>query len=462
MKTRYLPYMSLLALAASAAGCAAPVDGADEATATAAQALTSGGVTASLTKVTQSGSVYTATITLVNQGKEPINNWQIGIGFNTGSFNGTWAGTGVTYVAGVPVFTAPYYASTLAAGASYSFTFTGKAAGDNYWPSVTSVDGVAPGTVNAGNPADGIDVISRAAATAAINVGRQYEIYKLPNLNYDPNFHIDSNLIWDSHAYRLAAGNQTIEFDPNVPGYAYIPNQAKAALAFAQLDRTVAWYLTTGLADCFGQVNSANVYAFKTGVLSIDFPGGGSGYLTNTGDHWTTTTSSANGTMHLNVTMTSTTDSWFGILAYSPMTEFTSVNAAVNAKYNPSGQNASCSPYNGPGGANNPYLVMSLGNGSWIPARYLAAGTNCKSGCTATAVLDPVPYAEPGAYYDANSHLVGPQPNPFGIISTSLYADPSHADQWGSRVINGVQQWGTFSQAVTLFGETEYKYVQQM
>jgi hypothetical protein len=109
----------------------------------------------------------------------------------------------------------------------------------------------------------------------------------------------------------------------------------------------------------------------------------------------------------------------------------------------------------------NPYFVISL-NGSSVAARYQGVGTSCQNGCKAAAVLDPVPYAEPGAYYDTNNNLVGPQPNPFGIVSTSLYADPAHAGQWGSRVVSGVQEWGTFSQAVTLFGTTEYKYVKQM
>jgi len=42
-----------------------------------------------------------------------------------------------------------------------------------------------------------------------------------------------------------------------------------------------------------------------------------------------------------------------------------------------------------------------------------------------------------------------------------LYADPSHALQWGTRTVNGIQEWGTFSQPVTLFGTTLYKFVVQ-
>ena len=76
--------------------------------------------------------------------------------------------------------------------------------------------------------------------------------------------------------------------------------------------------------------------------------------------------------------------------------------------------------------------------------------------------IDPIPYTQPGAYYDPTGASVGPQTNPFSLVITNLYADPSHAGQWATRTVSGVQQWGTFSTAVNVLGTTVYLYVKQM
>ncbi len=465
MKIVHLSYLSALAVAC-ATGCSGTDLAATERDETATSALSSGGATAVVSKVTDAGASYTAEVTITNNSNEPLYNWQIAVDFHTGAFiANSVVGADATIVGGKPVFTAGLTSGRIDPGHNYVFTFKGTTAGTSHVPTVTTLDGLAPGSVNAGNPADGVDMTARAAASAALNVARKYVDDKLPNSPADIHYSIYTDLIWDSHSYRLAADNKTIEFDPNIPGYRFIPNSAKAELAFAQLDPAVASYMTTGLASCFAQVNYDMVYGIAAGFLAgLKFPGGTSGQRTNsnrTVDYYTTTVVPVNGTMEIKMVETSTTDKWFGLLSYFFERTYATSQDALIAKYNSQGAEASCSPFNGPGGSSNPYLVISL-NGAQVPAHYnTPSPTDCSHGCTSTIVIDPVPYAEPGTYYDANNKLVGAQSNPFGLVNTTLYADPAHATQWASRTANGTQEWGTFSSATVLFGTTKYKYVKQ-
>ena len=117
-------------------------------------------------------------------------------------------------------------------------------------------------------------------------------------------------------------------------------------------------------------------------------------------------------------------------------------------------------PFNGVDGA-NPYLLVSIDGTAehWAYATFNAV--NCSNHpCSSAMEIDPIPYAEPGDYY-SNSTLVGTQANPFNIIG-SLYAVVEHQSQWATRTANGIQEWGTFSKPVTLFGTTKYMYVKRM
>ena len=115
----------------------------------------------------------------------------------------------------------------------------------------------------------------------------------------------------------------------------------------------------------------------------------------------------------------------------------------------------------------SPYLRFDQGTGSkWLTNNGTYGPVNCWNNpnyvCSSSMGENRPDSVRPAAaYYDTNNNLVGPQPNPFGLVSTSLYADPAHAGQWATRTVNDTQEWGTFSQAVTLFGQTEYKYVKQ-
>jgi hypothetical protein len=123
-------------------------------------------------------------------------------------------------------------------------------------------------------------------------------------------------------------------------------------------------------------------------------------------------------------------------------------------------------PFNGPVSTGNPYLVVTVNNKNINWSTYDFSDTNCNNNsnktCSGSIQIDPIPYAVPGAYYDASGNPVGLQSNPFAIIVTSLYADASHAGQWGTRVVNGVQQWGTFSTPLNVLGTTVYQYVKKM
>jgi hypothetical protein len=376
-------------------------------------------------------------------------------------------GAEVDTIAGVPVFTPTSNGRMVAAGATTTFSFSAKITGPNYLPTIASVDGVANGTPGAGNPADGIDRISRAVATGALSVAEAYENNKVPN-HGDPNYAQYDGLIWSAQSY-VISGNK-IAFDPNVPGYAFIPVQAQAELDAMQDNASVASYLVTGLASCFADTSGALVYNFKAGVLKgFAYPGPSSGqvpggvppaggwtppgYNPNTAtDSFTATGAAVNGAEQITINMTSKTDYWFGILTSSGFSSFPN-SSPVLAKFK-SGNGESCSPFNGPGGGTgNPFLVITL-NGTTVPARYQGSGAQCQNSCRSTMVVDPIAYATPGQYYTA-SGLVGPQPNPYGFDPTQTAATIDHAGQWATTISQyGYMVYGAFSSPIVHRGVT--------
>ncbi len=444
------------ALVLAAVGCSSAPTDAGDLTDTAQSASTATtGLSASIA-ITRTSPTYKGTLTLTNRSAEPATNWQVLIDFgprpaqNVNTIWPWWTPQGAAAVTGAEyddmgsnvLFTPLADHAYIKPGGSVTVTWTGTWNG--FTPTLVSVDGVASGAPGAGAPADGID----------------------------PN----ARTLFTSQTYRLASGNSTIEFDPNAPGYAFVPNSAKAELAFAQLDPMVASYLTAGLVSCFSVTDGTEEYAFRADFLKgFVYPNTFSGSVTNSDgskDAFSVAGSSANGGERITITATSSTETWFGILAYSNATTFPNYWTNVNGKYqghgantgtNPSSwhgrQRSGCTPFNGPGGSTNPYFVINQ-NGANVSAWFTAVGTNCMNGCKGTAVIDPIPYAEPGSYYN-NVGMMGTQSNPYPI-QNSLYADPVHAYQWATRFVNGAQEWGTFSTPITLFGTTKYKYAKQM
>jgi hypothetical protein len=453
---RLLSYIAPLAIA-SAVGCAGTGDP-SESTGETTEAVTSSGMTASITITSKDSQSYHATVTVTNLGAEPASNWQVGLNLNQATLQQGTFGAEVATIANQSVFTPNSNAKVLSPGGSVTFNYSTAITGANYLPTIAAVDGVANGTAGAGFPADGVDRIARAVATGALNVAEAYEANKLPNTG-DANYANYDGLIWSAQSY-IISGNEIV-FDPNVPGYAFVPVQAVAQLAAMQDNPSVASYLTSGLASCFADTSGALVYNFKAGVLKgFTYPGplagtlpGGTppsgdyvppGYNPNVAtDTFTATGAAVNGAEQITVTMKSSADYWFGILTSSNINSFPNSSAVVKKFTN--GNGTSCSPFNGPGGGtSNPFLVITL-NGKVVQARYQGTGAQCQNGCTATMVLDPAAYATAGADYNA-SGLVGPQPNPFAFDPTQSAATTDHFGQWGTTTSQtGLVAYGTFT-----------------
>jgi hypothetical protein len=495
-------YISLIAMA-SVVACAAPTTSSEDLGGSVESASSTNGVAATLS-VNVTGSTYTGTMTVKNNTAEPLTNWQVLVNMgprpsnqNLSTIHVTWlqpsgaaavSGAFVNDLGSNTLFMPTSSTANIAAGGSQTITWSGD--WNNTTPSIVSVDGMASGTANAGNAANGIDPIALAAATTALSIATHYEKDKLPNTG-DANYAIYDQTIWSAQSFRVASGNASIEYDPNMPGYAFIPNSVKADLGFAQLDPSVASYLTAGLVSCFGVSDGSLEYAFRADFLKgFAYPTLHNGSVTN-GDGSVDTFSASGSpinrgqaTISIGASSGPTKpDPDFGILRYLNIQSgplFSNYWTAMYPKFQGSDSNvgavnpapwhghyaAACSPFNGPGGSSNPYFVLNQtinGQHQSFSAWFQGVGSqSCNNGCTASFQVDPAPYTEPGVYYDINNNPVGMQSNPFDLDPSSLFAVPDHASQWATRTVNGVQQWGTFSTPVVMYGVTEYKYVKQM
>jgi hypothetical protein len=451
-----------IAALASLVGCAAPVSSSEEETGQTEQASSTGGISASLSVVNKSGNNANVSITVTNNSNGTASNWQVGVNVPNGSVASVNGGE-VADIGGVWTINPGPNGKALGAGASYTFTFQASYSGSYVAPTIASVDGEANGA--AGVSPDGVDHIARTAASGALGVAFQYENNKLAN-DGDPNYAYYDGLIWAAQSYVVQNGQ--IVFDSNVPGYKFIPPQAKAALATIQEDPSVAEYLVTGLVSCLNNTNGWITYYFDAATLK-GFPTTKSGSIPggpvpsndtkpnpyNPVDTYTVAESAgSHGSQIITITEKSTNDMYFGLLTTQATSIFPGY-AAVEAKFSSGGGTVPCSPFNGPGGGTaNPYLVITL-NGQPLPARQANVGAQCNNGCTSTLVVDPIAYTIPGAQYDQNNNLLGPQNNPFILEPTDLYADPSHQMQFST---NPAAQYGTFSKSMNILGEPVEKW----
>jgi hypothetical protein len=435
---------------------------------------------ATLTVTSSSSQQVNLTGTVTNNTPNPASNWQVAVALNNSTLDqGLVGNVEVDVIGGVPVFSPNQNTlQPLGVGQSTTFSFSVKPTStSNFTPTISTVDGVANGTYGVGSKATGIDAIAQAAATAALNVAAAYENNKPAN-DGDPNYAQYDGLIWSAQSYVISGS--TIEFDPNVPGYAFISNAAKAELAFAQMDPSVASYLVDGLQSCFNDSSGAYVYNFRAGVLKgltsgttttgtlggVIPPAGTytpSGYNVNSVvDNYSTVGLGKGGTT-ITATLTSTRspssaqDYWFGLLTYTSLSTFSN-SSAVAKKYTGSGNQFTCSPFNGPGGTPNPSFTISL-NGQHVQARFQGVGQQCQNACTSTLVVDPVAYMTAGVQTDAAGYELGPQINPFTLTPTSLYAITQNSSMWAIETANSTQTWGQFSTPVTMFGVTKYQFV---
>jgi hypothetical protein len=274
--------------------------------------------------------------------------------------------------------------------------------------------------------------------------------------------------ILSSQRYRVASGGATIEFDPTDPQYSYVPQAAKAALAIGQLDSTVAAFLVGGLQWDQKNTNGtlyplveplaalANfTYPGNSTPITIMDPAAGNNRRKDvvTGSAWCNTEK-----VHF-----ADTSSFEAVFAPFMTVGYANFYGTTKPAYTGSSSFPS-TPFNGSGNNNNPYLVVSV-NGkqiTWNSSSWPTQNCGSDASCNGTIDIDPIPYTQPGDYYDVTGAIVGPQANPFGLVITNLYADPSHAGQWATRTVLGIQQWGTFSLPVSVLGTTIYLYQKQM
>jgi len=264
--------------------------------------------------------------------------------------------------------------------------------------------------------------------------------------------------------YRIQSSGTGIEFDPADPYYAKVTDAMKAHLAFAQQDASVAKFLSDGIRYAMANTDG-QTYPQILGIpalLNYKYPGPVSIHIpdqTSSNDsHNATVTGQAwCGTSVVTIAET-VSNSW----QFSPMkagntSQWRNVPAGyVGTKHTP------WTAFNGASSSGNPYLIVSVNGAATNWATYNFAAVTCNNTtCNGQIQVDPVPYAEPGEYY-VTTGLVGTQANPFSLSSTVLYAVPEHASQWATRTVNGVQEWGTFSTPVTMFGMTQYKYSKKM
>jgi hypothetical protein len=304
----------------------------------------------------------------------------------------------------------------------------------------------------------------RAAATAAFNIMKGAA-------QSGASF---STAVLASQRYRIQSTGTGIEFDPTDPVYSQVTNQMKSALAVAQLDPTVAKFLSDGLTYAYQTSNGstypliraipalANFQYPKSLTVSVPDTTANSDVATVTGTPWCSTFD-----VHIAQTLTNT---WqFSPLFASNVTDW---RGNPPAAFKGSGTRPTV-PFNGATSAGNPYLIVSVdgattnwGNYNFVPSScFDAAHYDQASGtfiCKGSIDIDPIPYTQPGAYYDPSGNPIGPQTNPYALTITNLYADPSHAGQWATRTVSGVQQWGTFSTPVNVLGTTVYLYVKKM
>jgi hypothetical protein len=360
----------------------------------------------------------------------------------------------VVYNNGRAILT-PTAGATLAAGSSIRVTFPGNKTGSNFAPTIASVDGIAGSFAPLTN--DGIDHIARAGATGALNVMTGWEMGRTINTLQDFG-------LLDSHSYLVSSDGTQIVFDPQGPAAWNATPESISALAATQMDPSVASYLVTGLLSCFADASSTYTYGFNAAALR------GWSYTTTAQNITLGATSgtnninrvgaNVNGAEHITLVETvnsGSDDQYFGLVASILYDKLDSNSGGPEFTKYHSGNSIPCSPFNGPGGASNPFLIMSV-NGNAVGARQQLSTLDCPyvNHCTSTAIVDPVAYASPGQFYNTNSNLIGASTNPFAIEPNVAVAyNPDHQGQWAQDVSGN---WGQFSKKTFSGGLYWYKW----
>jgi hypothetical protein len=274
------------------------------------------------------------------------------------------------------------------------------------------------------------------------------------------------------NSQRYSVSGSTIVFNTSDALYSYVPSAAKAALAIAQLNSTTASFLVQGLQWAQQNTNGQNaVVALPTEALAhFTYPGNSTPITVQDGNAGNTrrteivTGSAWCNTADVHFVDTSTDENAFAPFNVIPFTEMSEPGG--NPKGFTGGNAWPSTPFNGSGGGSNPYLIIALSvngqaeNVNWNSSSFTTENCGNSPACVGTIDIDPIPYTLPAPYYNANG-LVGPEPNPFTLVQTDEYADPSKEGNWATQIVSGVTHGGTFISPYTSWGYTDYGYVQQ-
>jgi hypothetical protein len=306
----------------------------------------------------------------------------------------------------------------------------------------------------------------RAAATAAFNIMR--DAAKAGGTMLSDGTKPVAPAALAPQRYRVQSSGTGIEFDPNDGLYKYVTNAMKADLAIAQQDSSVAKFLSDGLKYDWANTDGKTFPSIRAiGALgSYKYPGPVTVSIPDPTSYNNSHTATATGSAWCNTQLVSVNERVEQSYQFAPLwaDSITSWRGLPPSNFVGKGTKPN-TPFNGASASGNPYLVVSVNGVAKNWSTYDFSTISCyplpNGVCTGSIQIDPVPYAEPGDYYNTVG-IVGTQANPFTLIATSLFAVPEHQSQWATRTVGGVQEWGTFTTATTLFGVTVYRYVKQM
>jgi len=305
----------------------------------------------------------------------------------------------------------------------------------------------------------------RAAATAAFNIMR--DAAKAGGTMIADGTKPVAPAALAPQRYRVQSSGTGIEFDPNDGLYNLVSNAMKADLAVAQLDASVAKFLSDGLKYDWANTDGKNFASIRAiGALgSFRYPGPVTVSIPDPTSYNNSHTATATGSAWCNTQLVNINERVEQSYQFAPLwaDSITSWRGLPPPAFKGTGTRPN-TPFNGPSASGNPYLVVSVNGTTKNWSTYDFSTISCYplpgGVCTGNIQIDPVPYAEPGDYYNTVG-IVGTQANPFTLIPTTLYAVPEHSSQWATRTVGGVQEWGTFSTATSVLGTTVYKYAKQ-
>jgi hypothetical protein len=306
----------------------------------------------------------------------------------------------------------------------------------------------------------------RAAATIAFNVMR--DAAKAGGTMLSDGTKPVAPAALAPQRFRVASSGTGIEFDPTDGLYSLVSNAMKADLAIGQLDTTVAKFLSDGLKYAYANTDGKTFPSIRAiGVLgAYKYPGPTTVIVPDPTSYNNSHSVTATGSAWCNTSIVNMAESVNQSYQFSPLwaDSITSWRGSPPTTFKGKGVKP-WTPFNGGAAAGNPYLVVSVNGTATNWSTYAFSTVSCynypNSTCTGSIQVDPVPYAEPGAYYNTVG-LVGTQANPFALTPTTLYAVSDHSSQWATRTVSSTQEWGVFTSPMTVLGVTVYKYVKKM